>query len=153
VYAGFWRRSASGIIDAMVGPSFVLAATYHPNPQTANSYMFIGMTGWLVNSIIAQGLTGRSIGRLFTKTALLRKAKYTPIGWLVSLWRQIVGVPIILFTLGFSELLVLFTKYKQTLYDILSGAVVVRIDVTRAPQVAGRKAPSNPWTGGGASSA
>ncbi len=73
----------------------------------------------------------------------MRKAKYTPIGWLVSLWRQIVGVPIILFTLGFSELLVLFTKYKQTLHDILSGAVVVRIDITRAPQVAGRKAPSN----------
>lgn len=116
----FVLLTALGLIDANGDPAGVVANA------------LVGVTGVLalgftvVNRLVLDGRSGQSIGRRITRTRLVSQQTGLPIGVGRALLRQLCHV-IDNATFYVGYLLPLFTRERQTIADMVTKTVVVRV--------------------------
>jgi uncharacterized RDD family membrane protein YckC len=136
-YAGFWRRFFAAMIDGLIFPIFVIIAAipiYYILPSDA--IQNIKNSSEVIRSIILYSLNflyfafmESKIGGTYGK--LIVKIKVTDmngkrLSFYEALWRNL-GKLVSTATLGYGFVMAGFTKQRQTLHDMISECLVIRV--------------------------
>jgi hypothetical protein len=83
---------------------------------------------WLVNAVVAQGITGFTAGKKMAGLQMVNSDTGEPIG----IWRKgfhtMAWIMVLWFTLGIGILMMLFDSRSQTLADRMFRVVVVKVE-------------------------
>jgi uncharacterized RDD family membrane protein YckC len=138
-HAPFSLRCGALLIDYIVIAAIIAVATLIARFFGGNARFAGGTTeiiGWVIaicvtalNFVVLAGLSGQTFGKWATGLRVVQ-LNGTPLTFLSSLLRHVVGYSVSLLTLGIGFLLAVFDANGRALHDRLAGTVVV-IDKAR----------------------
>ena len=139
--APFSLRCGALLIDYIVVATIVVTATLISRLFGGGTRLAGGTTetfGWLIaicvmvlNFVVLAGLRGQTLGKWATGLRVVR-TDGSPLTFLSSLLRHVIGYAASFLTLGLGFLLAVFSAHGRALHDIIAGTVVV-IDKARRP--------------------
>ncbi|HUC60864.1 MAG TPA: RDD family protein [Alphaproteobacteria bacterium] len=132
-YAGPGLRAVEGIIDLAVTLAvlWVVAKIFGQTTEggfnLTGAAAFVGAIVALLYFIVMEATLGATLGKLIVKLRVVNEADGSPIGWRASVVRNVLRIAdgAFLYLVGF--ILVLATKKRQRLGDLVAGTVVTRI--------------------------
>jgi streptogramin lyase/uncharacterized RDD family membrane protein YckC len=113
------------------GTGFIIAAII------AVIFNLLGLAYWLWNLGYRQGRTGSSIGKSVLRFKVVGEQNGLPIGFGLSVLRQIAHV--VDWFCGIGYLLPLFTRKRQTIADMIMGTVCLPVDRSKDPSPPARR--------------
>ena len=143
-YAGFRRRLAAAIVDAFVTAPVGIAVLLLAKPSV--SFVLNTVIGTAYVVLMHRSKYQATLGKMAVGIIVTDLKGHRISGWR-ALWREIAEWILATLTFGICYLTVIWTRKKQSLYDMLAGTLVVHRaapvrPVGTAVQVEPRERPS-----------
>ncbi|GGJ14029.1 hypothetical protein GCM10010885_24220 [Alicyclobacillus cellulosilyticus] len=143
-HVGFWPRVAELLIDGVFALAAVVlfaslfTALHWYGPAAWVTECLVLVAASVVNLIVLQKLTGQTLGKMAMGHVLVRDDG-RPLTWGVVIGRYF-AMCLSLFSFSIGFMLAGWTKYKQTLHDLICSTYVVRVPRATASRPVQRKA-------------